>query len=98
VTLVARHTHDRAVTNADPALTGVGARAFVAVVAPGAVGRRWVRAGAVQKELLALQPLHDRHETRHAVADYIDNYYNLVRLHSHLGDVSPIEFETNASN
>ena len=52
----------------------------------------------LQKELLAVQPLHDRHETRHAVADYIDDYYNLVRLHSHLGYVSPIEFETNASH
>jgi hypothetical protein len=31
-----------------------------------------------------------------AVADYIDNYYNLIRLHSHLNYLSPIEFETNA--
>jgi transposase InsO family protein len=30
-------------------------------------------------------------------ADYIDNYYNLVRLHSHLDYVSPVEFETNAT-
>lgn len=52
----------------------------------------------LEKELLAPQPLQDRFETRLAVADYIDNYYNLVRLHSHLGYVSPVEFETNASH
>jgi transposase InsO family protein len=51
----------------------------------------------LEKELLALQPLQARKKTRDDVADYIDNYYNLVRLHSHLDYVSPIEFETNAS-
>ena len=50
----------------------------------------------LEKELLALQPLQSRKKTRQDVADYIDNYYNLVRLHSHLDYVSPIEFETNA--
>ena len=51
----------------------------------------------LEKELLALQPLQSRGKTRLTVADYIENYYNLVRLHSHLDYVSPIEFETNAS-
>lgn len=51
----------------------------------------------LEKELLALQPLQSRRVTRKQVADYIDNYYNLVRLHSHLGYVSPVEFETNAT-
>jgi transposase InsO family protein len=50
----------------------------------------------LEKELLASQPLQTRSKTRQQVADYIDNYYNLVRLHSHLDYVSPIEFETNA--
>jgi transposase InsO family protein len=50
----------------------------------------------LEKELLALQPLQTRSKTRKEVADYIDNYYNLVRLHSHINYVSPIEFETNA--
>jgi putative transposase len=49
----------------------------------------------LEKELLAVQPLQSRSETRKQVADYIDNYYNLIRLHSHLDYVSPIEFETN---
>jgi transposase InsO family protein len=51
----------------------------------------------LEKELLALQPLQSRSRTRQQVADYIDNYYNLVRLHSHLDYVSPVEFETNAA-
>jgi putative transposase len=50
----------------------------------------------LEKELLALQSLQSRSQTRRLVADYIENYYNLVRLHSYLGYVSPIEFETNA--
>jgi putative transposase len=50
----------------------------------------------LEKELLALQPLQTRAKMREQVADFIDNYYNLVRLHSYLDYVSPIEFETNA--
>lgn len=50
----------------------------------------------LQKELLDLHPMQNRSATRQAVADYIDNYYNLIRLHSHLDYVSPVEFETNA--
>jgi transposase InsO family protein len=42
-----------------------------------------------------LQPLQSRTETRKQVAEYIENYYNLVRLHSHLDYASPVEFETN---
>ena len=49
----------------------------------------------LERELLALEPLQSRANTRLKVADYIDNYYNLVRLHSHLDYVSPVEFETN---
>jgi transposase InsO family protein len=52
----------------------------------------------LEKELLALQPLQSRTKTRQQVADYIESYYNLVRLHSHLDYVSPIEFETNAAS
>src|SRR5690606_19664003 len=48
----------------------------------------------LEKELLALQPLQSRSSMRKQVADYIENYYNLVRIHSHLGYVSPVEFET----
>ncbi len=51
----------------------------------------------LEKELLALQPLQSRCKTRLSVADYIENYHNLIRLNSHLDCISPIEFETNAS-
>ena len=54
----------------------------------------------LEKELLALQPLQNaakRGKTRQNVADHIETYYNLVKFHSHLDYVSPIEFETNAS-
>lgn len=50
----------------------------------------------LEKELLALQPLQTRSTMRRQIADYVENYHNLVRLHSHLDYVSPIEFETNA--
>ena len=40
---------------------------------------------------------HERFPTRQAaidaIADYIDNFYNVERRHSHLGYLSPIEFE-----
>jgi len=51
----------------------------------------------LEKELLATQPLQSRGTTRQQVAEYIEGYYNLIRLHSHLDYVSPIEFETNAT-
>jgi transposase InsO family protein len=50
----------------------------------------------MEKELLAPPPLQSRAATRQQVADYIEGYYNLIRLHSHLDYVSPVEFETNA--
>lgn len=52
----------------------------------------------LKKELLAHESLRSRSETRLLVADFIENYYNLIRLHSSLGYVSPIEFETNAQH
>lgn len=40
---------------------------------------------------------HERYTTRSAaiasIGDYIDQFYNIVRRHSHLGYISPIEFE-----
>jgi putative transposase len=34
-----------------------------------------------------------RHMGRASLGDYIDRFYNPTRRHSHLGYVSPIEFE-----
>jgi putative transposase len=40
---------------------------------------------------------HERYPTRAAaiasIGDYIENFYNLTRRHSHLDYVSPLEFE-----
>ena len=40
---------------------------------------------------------HERYSTRHAamtsIGDYIDNFYNVERRHSHLGYLNPVEFE-----
>jgi len=40
---------------------------------------------------------HERYPTREAatksIGDYIDNFYNVERRHSHLGYLNPIEFE-----
>jgi transposase InsO family protein len=51
----------------------------------------------LEKELLSEEPLRPRSVMRELVADYIGSYYNLVRLHSHLNYVAPIEFETNVT-
>lgn len=49
----------------------------------------------LEKELLADGPLKKRKETRIAVAEFVDRYYNGVRRHSYLDYdyVSPVEFE-----
>ena len=40
---------------------------------------------------------HERYSTREAamrsIGDYIDNFYNVERRHSHLDYLNPIEFE-----
>jgi putative transposase len=42
--------------------------------------------------------LFDTHaETTAAIADYVDAFYNVHRLHSSIGYVSPVEFELRLS-
>jgi putative transposase len=45
---------------------------------------------------------HERYPTREAamrsIGDYIDNFYNVERRHSHLGYLNPIEFELRAQS
>jgi transposase InsO family protein len=48
---------------------------------------------SLKKECLARRPFATRTEAYDAVASYIDGFYNLVRRHSALGNVSPIEYE-----
>jgi len=47
----------------------------------------------LEKELLAIEPLKTRVETRTEVAEYIESYYNNRRRHSYIDYVSPLEFE-----
>ena len=49
--------------------------------------------GTLKTELLYELPLQNRPATRHAVADYIENFYNVRRRHSSLDYLSPVEFE-----
>jgi transposase InsO family protein len=47
----------------------------------------------LKMELLYELPLQTRSETRSAVADYIETFYNVRRRHSSLDYQSPVEFE-----
>ena len=49
--------------------------------------------GTLKQELLYELPLQTRAGTRAAVAEYIEDFYNVRRRHSSLDYLSPIEFE-----
>jgi putative transposase len=49
--------------------------------------------GTLKMELIYELPLQTRSATRSAVADYIENFYNVRRRHSSLDYRSPVEFE-----
>ena len=51
----------------------------------------WAR---LQVELLNTRRWATTIELAAAMADYIDNFYNVERRHSYLGNISPAEFET----
>jgi len=51
----------------------------------------WAR---LQVELLNTRRWATTLELAAAMADYIDNFYNVERRHSYLGNISPAEFET----
>ena len=51
----------------------------------------WAR---LQVELLNTRKWATTLELAAAMADYIDNFYNVERRHSYLGNISPTEFET----
>lgn len=50
----------------------------------------WAR---MQVELLNTCKWATTIELAAAMADYIDNFYNVERRHSYLGNISPVEFE-----
>jgi len=49
------------------------------------------------KELLARQAFATRAEARTAIFDYLEAFYNPIRRHSSLGQISPAEFERQAA-
>jgi putative transposase len=51
----------------------------------------WAR---MQIELLNTRKWATTLELAGAMADYIDNFYNIERRHSYLGNISPAEYET----
>jgi transposase InsO family protein len=51
----------------------------------------------LEKELLADRPLASTDQTRLEVIDFIENYYNLIRRHSSIDYMSPIQFEIRAA-
>ena len=49
--------------------------------------------GTLKTELLAGKTFATRAQARLAIFEYIETFYNRVRLHSALGDKSPVDFE-----
>ena len=48
----------------------------------------------LKRELLLGEPVFaDRREAYRAVKDYIENYYNRIRIHSGINNMSPVQFE-----
>ena len=48
----------------------------------------------LKRELLLNEPgFTSRKEARKAVSNYIDNYYNKLRIHSSIGNMSPVQYE-----
>jgi putative transposase len=51
---------------------------------------------ALKKERIKKRIYKNRDEATADISDYIDTFYNQTRRHSHLGGVSPAEFEAAA--
>ena len=51
----------------------------------------------IKGEMIDDQTFETREEATAAIADYIDAFYNVQRLHSSIGYVSPVEFEMRLS-
>lgn len=49
--------------------------------------------GSLKKELIKKQIYKSRGVATAAIADYIETFYNRSRRHSHLGGISPEQFE-----
>jgi putative transposase len=49
--------------------------------------------GSLKKERIKKRIYKDRDEATKEIGDYIESFYNRTRRHSHLGGVSPEQFE-----
>ncbi len=56
-----------------------------------------MNATSLKKERVRRRIYRTRGEARADVFDYIEVFYNSVRRHSHLGNVSPCDFEAATS-
>lgn len=52
---------------------------------------------SLKRERASLQIYKTKNEAKHDVIDYIENFYNTIRLHSFLGYLSPVQFESKSS-
>ncbi len=67
-------------------------RAIVScLIAPRVPGR--ARSASLEKDLLRRRCFPTRQEARTAVFDYIETFYNPIRLHSTLDYRSPVDYE-----
>jgi hypothetical protein len=77
--VIATHAHDGLSWRVDPvSLDNAVAESFFA---------------SLEKGLLRRRSFTTRQDARTAVFDYIETFYNTIRLHSTLGYLSPIEYE-----
>jgi putative transposase len=49
--------------------------------------------GAFKNELIYRRPWLTREDARDAIAEYIEIFYNRIRRHSTIGNLSPVAFE-----
>ena len=54
--------------------------------------------GTLKQELVYLTVFKTRQEAKTAIFEYIEAFYNRERLHSTLGFVTPLEYETNSAS
>lgn len=49
--------------------------------------------GTLKNELVYRRPWLDRESARTAISEYIEVFYNRIRRHSTIGNISPAKFE-----
>ena len=52
---------------------------------------------SLKRELIKGEKIYTRRQLIIMIADYIDTYYNMIRMHSSLDYLSPVEYEKRAA-